>query len=205
MTTFLLIRHGAHRLLSRTLVGRKPGVSLSVEGQEQAEKLAERISAARLPVAAIYSSPMERALETAAPLGRLLDLPVRIAEEFNELDFGDWTGHDFDKLHALPEWERFNLFRSGTRIPNGELMLETQARAVAGLGRLHEQHGDGTVAIVTHGDVIRAVINYYLGAPLDLFRRLQISPGSMSTVALHDWGPQVLHVNDTGELMSNEE
>ncbi len=198
MTTFLLIRHGTHSLLDRTLVGRKPGVSLSSEGLVQAEKLAERIANAHLPVTAIYSSPMERATETAAPLGRRLGLPVQIAEDFNELDFGDWTGLDFEELHSLPEWQGFNSFRSGTRIPNGELMLETQARAVAGLSMLRSRHGEETVAIITHGDVIRAVINYYLGAPLDLFRRLEISPGSMSIVALHAWDPQVLKVNDTG-------
>lgn len=196
MTTFLLIRHGTHSLLNRMLVGRKPGVSLSVEGQAQAERLAERI-AAHMPLTAIYSSPMERATETAQPLSDRLNLPVQIAEEFNELDFGDWTGFDFDKLHSLPAWQHFNSYRSGTRIPNGELMLETQARAVSGLSKLHAQHGDETVAVVTHGDVIRAIINYYLGAPLDLFRRIEISPASISIVALHDWGPQVLRVNDT--------
>lgn len=198
MTTFLLIRHGTHSLLSRTLVGRTPGVSLSDEGRTQAEQLAERIVAAGISVGAIYSSPMERATETAEPLSRRLGLPVQITDEFNELDFGDWTGLDFDALHSRPEWQSFNSFRSGARIPNGELMLEAQVRAVVGLGKLHLRHGEQTVAVVSHGDVIRAVLNYYLGAPLDLFRRLEISPGSISTLALHSWGPQVLRVNDTG-------
>jgi probable phosphoglycerate mutase len=79
-------------------------------------------------------------------------------------------------------------------------MLEVQARAVAGLQRLHTEHHAGLIAIVSHGDVIRAALNYYLGTPLDLFRRLEVSPASASVLALQDWGPHVLLVNHLGNL-----
>jgi len=198
MTTFLLVRHAAHGLLGRTLAGRMPGVHLSEEGKAQAEQLAQRL--ARLPITAIYSSPVDRALETAEPIGARLGLQVVACDDVSELDFGEWTGRDFGELESHDNWRYFNSYRSGTRVPGGELMLETQARAVAKLDQLRREHQGQTIAIVTHGDVIRALIGYYMGSPLDLFQRLEISPASLSIVRLHDYGPQVLLVNHTGDL-----
>lgn len=198
MTTFLLIRHATHALLKRTLVGRTPGVPLDDEGREQAARLAERL--ANLKPLALYSSPVQRAVETAAPLSERWGLPVQVAEEFSELDFGEWAGRDFSDLDELKQWEYFNTYRSGTRPPGGESMLEVQARAVTSLQRLHAEHPGSLIAIVSHGDVIRAMLNYYLGAPLDLFRRLEISPASVSVLDLQDWGPHVLLVNHLGDL-----
>lgn len=193
MTRFLLIRHGRHSLLNHKLAGRMKGVSLSEEGVAQAEQLAERLE--KLPIAALYSSPMERALETAAPLAARLQLPIEQIEAFNELDFGEWTGRAFDELHPLKQWQHFNQYRSGTRMPGGETMLEVQVRALSGMEELRARHGSSLVAVFTHGDIIRALIGYYLGTPLDLFRRLEISPASASLVELEDWGPRVLWVN----------
>lgn len=198
MTTFLLIRHATHALLKRTLVGRTPGVPLDEKGREQAERLAERL--AHLKPLALYSSPVQRALETAAPLSERWGLPVQNAEEFSEIDFGEWQGRDFSDLDELQQWGYFNTYRSGTRPMGGELMLEVQARAVVGLQRLHAEYPNSLIAVVSHGDVIRAALNYYLGAPLDLFRRLEISPASVSILELQDWGPHVLLVNHLGDL-----
>ncbi len=198
MTTLLLIRHAAHGLLGRTMAGRMPGVHLSEEGKAQAERLAERLS--HLPIDAIYSSPLERARETAEPLARRSGLQAQVSEEITELDLGDWTGSDFGQVKGDQRWRYFNSYRSGTRIPGGETMLETQARAVAKMERLQLAHPGGTVAVVTHGDVIRALMGYYMGSPLDLFLRFEISPASLSIVKLHEYGPQVLLMNYTGDL-----
>ena len=195
MATFLLIRHAAHDLLGRAIAGRIAGVSLNPEGQAQAERLAEWL--ARLPITAIYSSPLERARETALPLAGRLRLQIRIAPELDEIDFGEWTGRTFPELAAIPRWDRFNSFRSGTRIPGGELMLEAQVRIVGLIERLREDHPGGLVALVSHGDVIKAALLYYLGAPLDLFMRLEISPASVSEIEVSEYGPRVLRVNDT--------
>jgi probable phosphoglycerate mutase len=198
MATFYLIRHGAHDLLGRAMAGRMPGVHLNADGQRQAEQLAERLAAA--PIRAIYSSPLERARETAAPLAARLGQPVQISEALGEIDFGDWTGHTFEELREIPRWQQFNSYRSGTRIPQGELMLEAQARIVGEMERLRELHSHDHIGIVGHADVIKAAVAYYLGVPLDLFQRIEISPGSVSIVTLSDYGPRVLRVNDTGEL-----
>jgi broad specificity phosphatase PhoE len=197
MTTFLLIRHGAHLLGGDTLAGRMPGVHLSPLGQEQARRTAERV--ARLPVDALYASPADRTRETAGFLSDRLNLPVRTLEALNEIDCGDWTGQKLDELRPLERFRQWNSFRSGTPIPNGEAMVATQARIVAEMLRLRERHGNGCIALVSHGDVIKAAVAYFLGVPLDLFARLEIGLASVSIIAIGDYGPWVLCVNHGGD------
>ena len=198
MTTFLLIRHAVHDLVEGTLAGRMPGVHLSAQGQQQAERLAERLVA--LPIAAIYSSPLERTMQTAKPLASWLNLPVQINHGFAEIDFGEWTGKRFDELAADPRWRDWNSFRSSSHLPNSGLMLEVQLRAVAALQCLCQEYPNQVVAIVSHSDVIKAVVAHYLGVHLDLFQRIEISPASVSIIAVHHGGAQVIRLNDTGDL-----
>ncbi|BBA34139.1 GDP-mannose 4,6-dehydratase [Methylocaldum marinum] len=196
MTTFLLIRHGAHRLGGDVIAGRTPGVYLSDLGWDQVRAMAERV--ARLSVSALYSSPAERTLETARHLSERLDLPVRVLESLNEIDFGDWTGKKLEELRRSDVFARWNAFRSGTRIPEGEAMIETQTRIVSEMLRLREDHPNDCIALVSHGDVIKAALAYFVAVPLDLFSRIEIGLASVSVVALLDHGPWVLCVNNTG-------
>jgi len=198
MTTFLLIRHAEHDLLGRVLAGRKPGVHLNPAGKVQAERLARRL--ATLKIDALYSSPLERAGDTAWPLATSTGLELQIAEEFDEIDFGEWTGKSFDALNADPQWRQFNTKRSISCAPGGEWMLEVQARLVRKLRELHENFS-ATIAIVSHGDVIKALVAHYAGIPLDLFHRVEISPASLSIVTLDGSEPRILLVNET-ELRS---
>jgi probable phosphoglycerate mutase len=198
MTTFLLIRHGETDYVGRSLAGRIPGIHLNPRGIDQAERLAERLSS--LPIRAVVSSPLERTLETASPLARRLGLEVQVREGVTELDFGDWTGQRFDALQTVPAWHWYNTFRSGTRIPGGERAIEVQARAVAELERLGLEHPQGMVALVSHADVIRAVLCYFAAIPIDLLLRVVIDPASVSVLAIDPWGPRILRVNDTGDL-----
>ena len=193
MTTFVLIRHASHSLLGHTIVGRAPGVRLSPEGLRQAEALAERFGVGSIQ--ALYSSPLERARATAAPLAARLRLEVQIAGELNEIDFGAWTNRTLADLRELQGWRRFNIFRSGARIPDGETMIEVQGRMLRLVERLCSAHPEGTVALVSHGDVIKATLAHYLGASLDLFQRIEISPASLSVVRIERYGPQVLLLN----------
>ena len=102
MTTFALIRHGTHSLVGHTLVGRAPGVRLSPEGVRETEALAERLQGSS--IGAVYSSPLERARVTAAPLAARLCLEVGIADELNEVDYGEWTNRTLADLHELAGW-----------------------------------------------------------------------------------------------------
>jgi probable phosphoglycerate mutase len=197
MTLFYLIRHGNTDMVNRTLAGRLPGVHLNAEGEAQAIRLADRLS--EVPFEAIYTSPLERTRETAAPLATRLGIEIRISESFNEIDYGAWTGISFADIQENPDWRKYNLFRSGTRIPEGDLMPDVQRRTVRELERLRELFPKGAVAIVAHGDVIKLAIAYFAGIPIDFILRLTISPASVSVVSVEDYGPRIVCVNDTGE------
>lgn len=201
MTTsiLLLIRHGENDWVGTDrLAGRTPGVHLNDRGREQAAALAERLR--DHPLAAIYSSPMERCMETAQPTADALDLPVQIAEGMLEADFGEWQGKELKELSKLPEWHMVQHYPSAFRFPDGESMRNMQFRAVSTLERIAEQHPDQVVAVFSHSDVIRTCMAHFLGTPLDLFQRIAISTASVSAVAFHDRRPMVLFVNHAAEL-----
>lgn len=200
MTKFLLIRHATTDSVGKRLSGRMAGVPLNEEGRAQAQKLAERL--AGLQIAAIYSSPLERAVQTAGPMANLLHLQTVISEDFLEINFGDWTNSAFEELQNQPEFERFNSFRSNTRIPGGELMPEAQLRMITGLQKLCVQYPRETVVVVSHSDLIKAVVAYYAGIHLDMFQRIEISPASVSVIQIYDETARILLVNDTGGIQN---
>lgn len=195
MSLFYLIRHGTIATIGQSIAGRAPGVHLTEQGRRQADWLGERLGGE--PITRVYSSPLERARETAEPIARRLGLEAEVAEEIAELDFGEWTGRTMDELEQSPQWKLFNTFRSGSQMPGGEWMLQVQARAVLFLQRLRDALPDQQIAIVSHGDVIRSVLLYYLGMPLDFILRLEVFPGSVSLLRLDQYGPQVLAMNVT--------
>jgi broad specificity phosphatase PhoE len=196
VAVFLLIRHGHNDSIGHRIVGRSSGIGLNRRGQEEAEILATRL--AGIPLEAIYSSPLERCQETALPTSRRLGLPIQTLEALYEIDFGDWTGLSFAQLNKLSRWRQFNTFRSGTRIPGGELMAEVQARMVGGIEELRRQNPDGVMALFSHGDPIKTAIAHYAGFPLDLMLRYEISVASISIVDIRDSGPRILCINHTG-------
>jgi len=198
MTRFLLIRHATTDANGTRLAGRLAGVHLNEHGLAQVEALAKRV--AEFPIAAIYSSPLELTLETAEPIARLLGREVAIREGLLELDFGEWTNRAFAELDGLPGFRRFNAFRSCAPVPGGEFMLQAQARIVTALERLKADHAGECVAVVSHGDMIRAAIAYYAGIPLDLFQRIDISPASVSVVDADDSTVSIRVINHPGDL-----
>ena len=197
MTIFCLVRHGAYALLDHALGGRADH-ELNEAGLAQAAHAA-RVIAAR-PVARVVSSPVRRAVQTAEPIAGARGLPVEIEPAFSEIDFAAWTGMRFDDLAQVPAWRAWNASRGTACVPGGESMLAVQARAMAEILRLCAAFPDGEVVVVSHADVIKAILAHVLGAPLDLLRRLQIDPGSMSRVAFAAGDARVLGVNYDGEF-----
>ena len=198
MTIFLLIRHGTNDLIEKNiLAGRSPGVHLNAQGRRQAETLAGYLS--HLPLAAVYSSPLERTMETAEPIARQQGRTVRVLPSVNEVAFGSWTGRSFDTLSNDPRWKAFNLARSSTRIPAGELGLEVQLRMIVTLEKLREEHPRELVALISHGDPIRSVVAHCLGMPLDGIPRFTVDTASVSAVDLSHDVPRVLCVNSSGQ------
>ena len=198
MTTFFLIRHASCNGLGRTLWGRTPGVCLNDKGQLQAQRLANRFSG--ITLRAIYTSPLERAVETAETIARTMNLEVIKSPAFEEIDFGDWTGKSFETLSSDECWRRFNTYRSATRIPGGESFLEVQNRTVRELGALASQYGRASVAIVSHADVIKAAVGYFSATPIDLLDRIEISPCSISVVAIDRDVARLLTINNRCNL-----
>ncbi len=196
MTRFLLIRHADHDAIGRYLAGRAPGLHLNDRGRRQTAALVAALHTT--PLTAVVSSPLERTRETADPIARDHGLAPIVIDDVIEFGVGEWTGRPFAELDAEDRWRRFNDVRSLTRPPGGELMLEVQTRAVSALLRLAEQHPSGTVAVVFHGDVIRAVLLYFLGMPIDFLHRLEISPARISIVEIAPRGVRVLQVNGDG-------
>jgi probable phosphoglycerate mutase len=193
MTRILLLRHAATDMAGRQLSGRTEAAPLNAAGLQQARRLARALAAEKSAV--VYTSPRERARQTADILGRAWGAAVTVASELDEVDYGDWSGRGIDELRSVAAWRAFNSIRSCTRIPNGELMADVQARVVRFLQGLRERHPLQTVAAVSHAETVRAALVYYLGAPLDLMLRLEVSQGSVSIVEIDDDGPIVSCVN----------
>jgi probable phosphomutase (TIGR03848 family) len=194
MSTFYLIRHGANDMLGKGIAGWQAGVHLNKEGREQAERLADYLGAH--PIQRIYSSPLERARETAQPLAKKLNLEIQTSTEVGEVQFGDWNGASLEDLDRQHTWKQWNTFRTGTRIPNGEMMIVVQARMAAFLQKLREELPGQTIALFSHGDPIRAILAYYLGIPLDFMLRFEVDPASLNVLSITDYGPRVLSIND---------
>lgn len=191
---FFLVRHAAHELVDRVLCGRMSGVNLGDEGRAQAGRVAARL--ARERISAIHTSPLERAQQTAAPIAERLNLPPEIHNAIVEIDVGEWAGRDFASLQNDPRWASWNSARSVSRPPGGETLLEVQARVMGHLERVRVEHPNEAVVLVSHADVIKAALLYCLGMPIEGYRLFDISPASISTLAIGDWGAKVLSMNE---------
>jgi len=198
MTRVLLIRHGRFDGVGQKHAGRAPGTHLNADGRGDAQRLAAMLHSVRLD--AIVSSPLERTIETAQPVAADHGLTIEVEPSLVEFDTGAWTGRTFADLDGDPLWRRFNTVRSLTPAPAGELMLAIQHRAVDVLFALRRRFPAGTVAVVSHGDVIRGVLLYALGMPIDFHHRLDISPARVSIIELDEDSIRVLQVNGDSAL-----
>jgi probable phosphoglycerate mutase len=193
MTRFYLLRHADHDAIGRYLAGVAPGLHLNDAGRRRVGEIVAAMHDVSLD--AVVSSPLERTRETAEPLARDHRLELAIDDRFIEYGVGEWTGRSFASLDPTAEWRRFNELRSLTHAPGGELMLDVQRRAIAGLLGWRERCPDGAIAIVSHGDVIRAVLLYLLGMPVDYLHRIEVSPGSISVFEIGVDSVRVWQVN----------
>jgi probable phosphoglycerate mutase len=194
-TTVFLVRHGAHDRLGRILCGRMHGVTLSEEGRRQAAAVAAWLGGETLE--AVYASPLERTRETAQPIAAAVGVTATLDPDLSEIDFGEWTGKAFDDLDGDPAWAAWNRARALARPPGGESMVEVQSRVRHWLDLTRARHPMGRVAAVTHGDVIKALLAAVLGFSMDQHDRLEVSPASVTTLLVGDWGMKVMGVNET--------
>jgi probable phosphomutase (TIGR03848 family) len=193
-TMVLLVRHGLTSTTGVKLPGRARGLHLSDEGRRQAEAAAAR-SGKSATVVAIYSSPLERARETAQIIAKARNMAVRIERGLLELDIGKWTGMALKDAGSKPEWKAVQQHPSGFRFPDGESFTEMQTRITGAIARMVARHAGRIVVAVSHADPIKAAVAHALGTPLDLFQRIMIGTASISAIAYSPSGAAVLTVN----------
>ena len=195
MPVILLIRHGENDYVKKNrLAGRLSGVHLNAHGQEQAKALAEKLG--DKPIKAIYSSPLERALETAAPLAQALGLEVQQRDGLVEVDFGEWQDQRLKALSRTKLWKTVQGLPSRMRFPGGETFADAQqriCREIETIARPHEPKD--LIACVSHSDPIKLAVAYFIGLPLDMFQRLSVAPASISALYLGETESRLLSLN----------
>lgn len=199
MTTLVLVRH-ATTSSTGTRLGGRTTASLDDGGRRQAQAAAERLAATRLR--AVYASPLPRTLETAEIVAAPHRLEVRTDEGLLEVEYGDWTDRPLKPLTRTKKWPVIQSRPSLVTFPGGESIRAAQLRAVDAVERLVGRHRRDTIAVVSHADVIKALVSFYLGQPLDLFQRLHVSPASVTVLQLSADGgqPVLVRFNDDGPL-----
>jgi probable phosphomutase (TIGR03848 family) len=199
-TLVLFVRHGRTPTTGQVLPGRAKGLHLSDVGHQEAKNVAARIAGSLERVDAIYTSPLERCRQTAAPLARETGVKAIADKGLLECDFGDWTGAQLKTLAKLPEWKVVQSAPSQFRFPNGESFLEVQARIASTITRIRAEHQGQTVVLFSHADPIKTALVSALGMPLDMFQRISVSPCSVSAVLYGASSPVVLTVNAVENL-----
>ncbi len=195
MTTFFFVRHGVTSHTGHKLTGWMPDVHLTEDGIKQAEAAAQAL--ASVPLKAVYSSPIDRTLETAKIVAAPHKLDVAVRADLGEVQYGKWTNRSIKSLARTKLWDVVQRWPSGARFPDGETLLEVQHRVVTELDKIRAEHPKRAVACASHSDVIKLTVAHYLGVHIDLFQRIEVSPASITVIAVGDGGPRVLAVNAT--------
>jgi probable phosphomutase (TIGR03848 family) len=205
MPLVILVRHGRTPANAQgILAGWTPGVHLDDQGVAQAEAAAERLRP--LSLSTIVSSPLERTVQTAEAIDRRQRRAPGIAldDRLGECRYGEWTNRPLAELAKSPLWRTVQERPSAVTFPEGESLPQMQARALAAVHEWNARLGDrATYAIVSHGDVIKAILADALGTHLDQFQRIVVDPASISVIRYGARGVQVLHVNDRGSDLSS--
>jgi len=196
MPLLLLIRHGENDFVKTgKLPGRLPEIHLNERGQKQAETLGEALK--DVPIKAIYSSPLERAMETATPIANARKLQIITEPDLMDTNVGSWQGKSLKVLRLTKVWSIVQNAPSRFRFPEGESFVESQVRYVSVFERLVKKHNKprDIIAVVFHADPIKLVVSHFLGLPLDHFQRLSCDTGSLSALYVSESGANLLKLN----------
>jgi len=197
MTRILLIRH-AHSIANDRgiLAGRSAGVVLTEYGAKQASDLAERLKG--VAIAKIHISPLERCHLTINPLLKKIPLKTRpkivITEDLSEVDYGKWTGKKLSSLYREKLWKVVQNRPSAMYFPEGEGLANVQVRAMRAVHSAASE--PGLQIIVSHGDVIKAMVASLLKMKLDNFQSLVIDPASITMLEYDGDSARLILFND---------
>ena len=184
----LLVRHGETAWNRERRYQGRTDTPLSEAGLLQAEQAGRAMAASGL--AAVYSSPLRRAHETAVAIARPHGLDVRVTEAFGEIHFGRWEGLTLEEARALDPafYDKWLNAPDALVPPGGEPLGDLRTRALAGLDAMRAEHGDATVCLVTHAMVARVLILEALGLPLDRMWSVAVSATGISELEFRpDW------------------
>jgi len=195
MPLLLLIRHGENEYVKTgKMAGRLPGVHLNERGRQQAADLAKALADVQLK--AIYSSPLERAVETAEPIADGRKIKIQLRSELMDNDIGTWQGRSLKALSRLKMWKTVQQAPSRFTFPEGESFLQSQTRIASCLDGIAASHKPkDIVAVVFHADPIKLAVAHYLGMPLDHFQRLGCDTGSVTVLYVSDVGAHLIKLN----------
>lgn len=205
MPLILLVRHAENEYTRKgKLAGRLPSVHLNERGKAQANALSASLE--KIPLKAIYSSPLERALETAEPLARTHQLEIIRHEGLIELDYGEWQGKSLRSLRRLKEWKIVQFTPSLMRFPQGERIVDAQFRIVNTIQQIACQYATNEwVVCVSHADPIKLAIAYFLGMPIETYQRLTIGLASLTVLHLDHQSARFLTINSSPALFADLE
>ena len=195
MPLLLLIRHGENEFTRKhKLAGYTPDVHLNERGQSQAQALADALK--EVPLKAIYSSPLERAVETATPIATVRALDVQLEARLLETNVGKWQGRSLAALRLQKAWKVVQNAPSRAQFPEGETFFECQARIVAALDSISRKYKpQDIIACVFHADPIKLAVAHYIGLHLDHFQRLSCDTGSLTALYVSESGANLLKLN----------
>ncbi|GKS56896.1 alpha-ribazole phosphatase [Nitrospira sp.] len=187
MPTLLLVRHGETDWnRSGQIMGQHP-VPLNERGRRQASDLALRLR--DQPIGALYSSPVARAIQTAEFLAASRELVIREDPRLREIEVGDWAGRFWRDLDHEPVRRYWYARPNDARFPGGETLAEVQARAAAAMTDALFERDRETVLVVTHGDVLRALVAHLLGLPLTAIHVFRFDHASLTRLESSPGGP----------------
>jgi probable phosphoglycerate mutase len=177
------------------LAGRLSDIHLNERGQKQSQGLGEALK--DVPIKAIYSSPLERAMETATPIADARKLQIIPEPDLMDTDVGNWQGKSLKVLRLTKVWKIVQLAPSRFRFPDGESFVESQARYVSALERMIKKHNkpQDVVAVVFHADPIKLAVAHFIGLPLDHFQRLSCDTGSLTALHVGELGANLIKLN----------
>ena len=176
------------------MAGRLPGVHLNETGRKQVRALAEAM--ADWPVKAIYSSPLDRTMETAAPIAEALGIQVITEEGLSEIDVGEWQNRTLKELRRRKLWKMVHLNPSRMQFPGGESFVDNQLRMRNTLEDIVSRHNPKDLVLcVSHSDPIKLVVAHYIGMALDMFQRISISPASITGLKFSEYPTRLLMLN----------
>ena len=196
MPLLLLIRHGENDYVKTgKMAGRLPGVHLNQRGQDQARALGDALK--DVPIKAIYSSPLERAIETATPIASARKLQIIHEPDLMDADIGKWQGKSWKVLSLTKVWKIVQHSPSRFRFPDGESFPEMQTRISGALERIVKKHNkpQDIVAVVFHADPIKLAVSHFMGLPLDNFQRLSCDTGSLTALHVNEAGANLIKLN----------